>query len=193
MIQLLSGRCRRPIAASLYLVFYFQLLCSLPIWARGEDRVGYHYNFTSPAVAAAPVHVRQHANRERAKAAPFTASRHIGGPNSPEASSFKAVGTDNLVNLFTGDFSYSIPLLDVDGYPVNIFYNGGISMEQEASWVGLGWNINPGSVNRNMRGVPDDFDGTDQVTQVQQVKPNKTWGGEVGIDNELLGIKEPKV
>jgi hypothetical protein len=117
----------------------------------------------------------------------------IGGPSSPEASSFKAAGANNLVNLFTGDFSYSVPLLDVGGYPINLFYNGGITMEQEASWVGLGWNINPGSVSRNMRGVPDDFNGTDTLIQQQNVKPNKTWGGVAGIDGELLGIKKPKV
>lgn len=128
---------------------------------------------------------------ERKKAAP--AARYIGGPNTPEASSFKTVNSDNLVNLFTGDFSYSIPLLDVGGYPVNIFYNGGITMEQEASWVGLGWNINPGSVSRNMRGVPDDFDGTDTLVQTQAVKPNETWGGEIGADAEELGIKNPSV
>ncbi|MFP5039750.1 hypothetical protein [Parasediminibacterium sp. JCM 36343] len=57
--------------------------------------------------------------------------------------SFKSIGTDNMVNLFTGDFSYNIPLLYVGGYPINIFYDGSITMEQEASWVGLGWNINP--------------------------------------------------
>jgi hypothetical protein len=117
----------------------------------------------------------------------------IGGPSSPEASSFKAVGSDNLVNLFTGDFSYSIPLLDVGGYPVNLFYSGGIGMEQEASWVGLGWNINPGSVTRNMRGVPDDFNGQDELIQGQNVKPNRTFGGEIAADVELLGIKKPKI
>ncbi|MEO7768459.1 MAG: hypothetical protein ABIS01_13605, partial [Ferruginibacter sp.] len=117
----------------------------------------------------------------------------IGGPSSPEASRFKAVGADKLVNLFTGDFSYSIPLLDVGGYPVNLFYTAGITMEQEASWVGLGWNINPGAVSRNMRGVPDDFNGTDTLIQTQNVKPNRTWGGELGIDGEIVGIKKPSV
>ncbi len=106
-------------------------------------------------------------------------------------SSFKSVGTNNLVNLFTGDFSYNIPLLDVGGYPVNIYYDGGVSMEQEASWVGLGWNINPGNINRNVRGVPDDFNGNDTLDQVQVMKPNKTWGLGVGGDLELLGIKAP--
>lgn len=112
-----------------------------------------------------------------------------GGPSQPEMTSFKSVGTDNLVNLFTGDFSYNIPLLDVGGYPVNIYYEGGITMEQEASWVGLGWNINPGNIHRNMRGVPDDFNGQDTLTQVQIMKPNKTWGINFGADLELLGRK----
>lgn len=113
----------------------------------------------------------------------------IGGPTQPEMSSFKPAGVDNLVNLFTGDFSYNIPLLDVGGYPVNIFYNGGITPDQEASWVGLGWNINPGTVTRNMRGVPDDFNGEDKMIQSQKMKPNKTWGASLGYDLELVGIK----
>ncbi|MEO6541180.1 MAG: hypothetical protein ABIN74_09330, partial [Ferruginibacter sp.] len=113
----------------------------------------------------------------------------IGGPSQPEMSAFKPVGTDDMVNLFSGDFSYNIPLLDVGGYPVNIFYDGGVSMEQEASWVGLGWNINPGNVNRNMRGVPDDFNGEDVIKQTQNIKPNITWGVNFGADLELVGIK----
>jgi hypothetical protein len=118
-----------------------------------------------------------------------THKKDIGGPSQPEMSSFKSVGADNLVNLFTGDFSYSIPLLEVGGYPVNLFYDGGVSMEQEASWVGLGWNINPGTVSRNMRGVPDDFNGEDVLTQTQDMKPNKTWGVTLNSDMELVGIK----
>lgn len=46
------------------------------------------------------------------------------GPGQPEMSSFKSVNADNTVDLFTGDFSYNIPLLDVGGYPVNIYYQG---------------------------------------------------------------------
>ena len=37
-----------------------------------------------------------------------------------------------MVNLFSGNFSYNIPLLDVGGYPVNLYYNGEIGVEQEA-------------------------------------------------------------
>lgn len=120
---------------------------------------------------------------------PQGAGAYIGGPSQPEMSSFKSVGTDNMVNLFTGDFSYNIPLLDVGGYPVNIYYSGNITMEQEASWVGLGWNINPGNINRNMRGVPDDFDGTDMLKEEQAMKPNETWGVKSSSSLEIMGIE----
>jgi hypothetical protein len=110
----------------------------------------------------------------------------IGGPGQPEMSTFKSVGADNMVNLFTGDFSYNIPLLDVDGYPINIFYNGGPTMDQEASWVGLGWNINPGTINRNMRGLPDDFD-KDEVIKEQSTKPDITVGVTAGLAVEAVG------
>src|ERR1044072_6388110 len=95
------------------------------------------------------------------------------GPTQPEVNSFEPVGTSEMVNLSTGDFVYKIPLLDVEGYPVNISYHGGVSMDQEASWVGLGWNINPGTINRNLRGLPDDYDG-DYVTKKFSMRENKT-------------------
>lgn len=113
-----------------------------------------------------------------------------GGPSQPEMATFKSVGVDQMVNSFTGDFSYNIPLLDVGGYPVNIFYNAGISMEQEASWVGLGWNINPGTISRNMRGLPDDFngDGGDIVTKEQSIAEDKSLGVTLSKGYELVGM-----
>src|SRR5688572_6062491 len=74
--------------------------------------------------------------------------RYTTGPTQPEMATFSSVNNSNMVDLFTGDFSYNIPLLDVGGYPVNLAYRSGISMDQEASWVGLGWNINPGTITR---------------------------------------------
>jgi hypothetical protein len=119
-----------------------------------------------------------------------TLNKLSGGPSQPEMASFKPAGADNLVNLFTGDMSYNIPLLDVGGYPVNLFYSGGITMDQEASWVGLGWNINPGSITRNMRGVPDDFDGTDIITKEQSIKEDITAGVSFSGTAEVFGFGE---
>lgn len=108
------------------------------------------------------------------------------GPSQPEVQGFKPAGADDLVNLFTGDFSYNIPLLDVDGYPVNLSYTAGVGMDQEASWVGLGWNLNPGVVQRNLRGLPDDFDG-DPITRTMSLRPNRTFGLSMGVGLQLYG------
>lgn len=81
----------------------------------------------------------------------------------PEVSGFSIGSTDEMVDKFTGDFSYSIPLVDAEGYPIVLAYNSNISMLDEASWVGLGWNLNVGAISRDMRGIPDDFNGEDIV------------------------------
>ncbi|HZH88158.1 MAG TPA: hypothetical protein VFD78_03175, partial [Chitinophagaceae bacterium] len=72
-------------------------------------------------------------------------------------------------------------------YPVNLAYSAGIGMEQEASWVGLGWNVNPGVVNRNMRGIPDDFSG-DEIVQEYNQKDNWTVGVSTGFSTEVFGF-----
>jgi len=110
-----------------------------------------------------------------------------GGPTQPEVQSFKPADANNLVDFFSGDFSYNIPLLDVGGYPVNLFYKSNISMEDEASWVGLGWNLSPGAINRNVRGLPDDFSG-EPITKSFNIKPHVIFGGSTGADVELYGI-----
>ena len=83
------------------------------------------------------------------------------GPNAPEAASFEPVDATDMVNLLTGDMSYVLPLLNVPspegGYPIALSYHAGIAMEQEASWVGLGWSLNPGAINRSVNGYPDDW------------------------------------
>lgn len=117
-----------------------------------------------------------------------------GGPSQPEVGSFEPVGTSQMVDLYTGDFNYNIPLLNVPGsngsYPINIAYHGGIGMEQEASWVGLGWNINPGAIVRQMRGIPDDFKG-DKLTKRFTIKDDWTVGISPGIGNEIFGVPLP--
>src|SRR4051812_29766654 len=114
------------------------------------------------------------------------------GPSQPEVQSFEPIGTSEMVNTFTGDFNYNIPLLDVGGYPINISYHSGITMDQEASWVGLGWNINPGVINRNMRGLPDDFKGEDKIIKDMYIKPNYTYGMNLGASFEIFSFDKDK-
>jgi hypothetical protein len=108
-------------------------------------------------------------------ALPATSMALTGGPSQPEVQSFSPIGTSEMVNISSGDFNYNIPLLDVGGYPINLLYNAGITQDQEASMVGLGWNINPGAITRQLRGLPDDFDG-DLVEKEFYMRPNRTYG-----------------
>ncbi len=115
-----------------------------------------------------------------------------GGPSQPEVQSFEPVGTSEMVDLFSGDFNYNIPLLDVGGYPINIAYHAGVTMDQEASWVGLGWNINAGVINRDMRGLPDDFKG-DLIEKETHIRPNINTSANLGLpiyERELFGLKK---
>ncbi len=111
-----------------------------------------------------------------------------GGPSQPEVQSFEPVSTSEMVDPFSGDFSYNIPLLDVEGYPINISYHSGITMDQEASWVGLGWNINPGVINRSMRGIPDDFSG-DLIKKEMNIRNNNTYGVTGSFGAEVFGFE----
>ncbi|WP_298892451.1 hypothetical protein [uncultured Psychroserpens sp.] len=109
-----------------------------------------------------------------------------GGPAQPEFNTFTPIGTSDMVNLSSGDFNYNIPLMDVGGYPLNLAYDSGISMDQEATWVGLGWNLNVGQINRQVRGLPDDFKG-DQMTYENNIKNNKTVGLTLSINGQVSG------
>jgi hypothetical protein len=114
------------------------------------------------------------------------------GPSQPEVQTFEPINTSEMVDLFSGDFKYNIPLMDVGGYPLNICYNSGVGMDQEASWVGLGWNLNVGSINRSMRGLPDDFNGEDIVEKEFNTKDNITYGANTKFGFEIFGWEGPK-
>lgn len=108
------------------------------------------------------------------------------GPTQPEFSSFTPISTSDMVDLSSGDFNYNIPIMDVGGYPINLSYNSGISMDQESSWVGLGWNLNVGQIDRNVRGLPDDFDG-DLIETKNNIKDNITVGAQGYVNPQLIG------
>ncbi len=114
------------------------------------------------------------------------------GPTQPEVQGFQAANATDLVNPATGDFSYNIPLMDVEGYPLNISYSTGVNMESEAGMVGLGWKLNIGEVTRQMRGLPDDFKG-DLVKKQFNVRPNITVGVKVKPSLELSGFPLEKI
>ncbi len=120
--------------------------------------------------------------------APIPGYALSGGNKAPEFESFQPFGLDNMVDPSTGDFSYNIPLMNVGFHGINLFYQAGITMDQEATMVGLGWNINSGMINRTIRGIPDDFKG-DLISKEMYTKPNVTVGLKTGLDFELAGTE----
>jgi hypothetical protein len=109
------------------------------------------------------------------------------GPTQPEVESFQPIGVTDMVDPFTGDFSYNIPLMSVGDYPLNLAYQSGVTMDDEASWAGLGWNVHTGAITRQMRGLPDDFWG-DEVTRKVHLRDNLTVGAKVMLGFETFGL-----
>ncbi|MDW3196100.1 MAG: hypothetical protein R8G66_27255 [Cytophagales bacterium] len=108
------------------------------------------------------------------------------GPTAPEYTSFEPVDTTDLVNLLTGDMVYNIPLLEIPGpaggYPLSLSNHAGIQPNEEASWVGLGWTLNPGSISRTVNGYPDD--------QKEAVRTRRDYhtGGTTNVYSVGIGI-----
>ncbi|MEM7551346.1 MAG: hypothetical protein AAF363_16820 [Bacteroidota bacterium] len=112
------------------------------------------------------------------------------GPTAPEATSFEPIDTTDMVNLITGDFTYNTPLLEVPGpaggYPLSLSYHAGIQSQEEASWVGLGWTLNPGAITRSVNGYPDDFNMVEN-TERRFWEGGKTTTWNVGVSVGIAG------
>ncbi|MEK7255351.1 MAG: hypothetical protein AAB316_11445, partial [Bacteroidota bacterium] len=118
------------------------------------------------------------------------------GENSPEFASFEPVATTDLVNGFTGDFAYNRPVLSIPGpdgggYSMSLSYHSGVSSEEEASWVGFGWTLNPGAINRQVQGFPDDFNGT-PVIKYNKIRPNWTQSSTFDFNMEYNSLDKEK-
>jgi len=127
---------------------------------------------------------------------PAVAFALTSGPASPDFSSFEPIATTNMVNEFTGQFVYNIPVLEIPGasgggYSLSLSYHSGDGPESEASWVGYGWSLNPGSISRSKRGLPDDFKDR-EVKYYNEVPKNWTVAGTLQsgaqIFSGILGV-----
>ncbi len=127
--------------------------------------------------------------------APAVSYALTSGPTQPEATSFEPVDTTDMVNLQTGDLTYNIPLLEVPGpeggYPLSLSYHAGIQTNEDASWVGLGWTLNPGAISRSVNGLPDDWDrlqGNTHTYWEGGVSSNYSVGLTVGVANTPVSV-----
>lgn len=115
-----------------------------------------------------------------------------GGSSQVEFTSFEPTGGQEMVNPFTGDFSYTSNLLHVPGpgggYSLSLFYHGGRKVDEVSSWVGLGWNVNAGAINRIPYGHPDDVKSRPSIGYSYNllVQNAKTQGIRVGIPTQFI-------
>jgi hypothetical protein len=117
------------------------------------------------------------------------------GPLQPEYTSYEEPGASDMVNMLTGDFTFSLPVLEVPGpegsFSLPLTYNAGVGLDQEASWVGLGWTMNPGVITRSINQFPDDANGEAQVVTVQDLTGLRGWNasilgvGKFGWNNQV--------
>lgn len=97
---------------------------------------------------------------------------------TPQAASF-AKYVEFPVNLYNGTPEISLPLYTISvgdiSHPISLSYHaGGIKVAEEASWVGLGWNLNVGGViSRQIKGK-DDFEAIE--TFYGKVRPTSNIG-----------------
>ncbi|MEM6524583.1 MAG: hypothetical protein AAGF85_11510 [Bacteroidota bacterium] len=130
-------------------------------------------------------------------AMPYMSYALTSGPTAPEFTNFEPVDTTDMVNLATGDFTYNLPVLDVPGsaggYPISLAYHSGTQMDEEASWVGLGFSLNAGAINRIVNGVADDSHNTkSEVIDDWVGGSTTTYSAGVGLPGVMAGVTYSK-
>jgi hypothetical protein len=82
-------------------------------------------------------------------------------PPSPQAYQFAKYG-EYPINMSTGVPSISIPIHEIKVGPLSMpitlsYHASGIKVDEKASWVGLGWNLQAGGmISRVVKGHPDE-------------------------------------
>ena len=79
-----------------------------------------------------------------------------------------------------GDLHLNVPVLSVPGtngfnFDINFSYSAGIKYDQKATWIGLGWNFDPGSISRTPQGkieVDGKWYGVDYVSDYNTSETN---------------------
>jgi RHS repeat-associated protein len=81
---------------------------------------------------------------------------------SPDITAFSVTSASGT-SQYTGDLHLAIPIMKVPGrngldFDLNLNYRSGIKMEDEASWVGLGFSFGGGAIIQEVHRIPDDHD-----------------------------------
>lgn len=125
-------------------------------------------------------------------AAPGLSYALTSGPTQPEFSSFEPVATTGMVNEFSGGFTYNLPVVQIPGangggYALSLSYHSNHTAAEDASWVGYGWSLNPGAINRGKKGFPDDAHSAD-VKYYNKMPKNETYAAGWSVSGQAFSF-----
>lgn len=116
-------------------------------------------------------------------------------PPTPTAYQLGKYG-DIPVSLYTGVPNISIPIYNLKNRDVSVdvsinYHAGGIKVDEEASFVGLGWSLSAGGViTRVVKGAPDGIDNTGKLyperANIKFFEDNPTQNKQDFINNNKL-------
>lgn len=112
------------------------------------------------------------------------------GPSMPEYTQFEQVEMTDIVNLSSGSFTWSVPVMTVPGpalgFPLVLSYHSNPGQKAEASWVGLGWNLQAGAITRQVNKIPDDFK---DVAIYESIKSSSIhgWSASISYNGVTVG------
>jgi hypothetical protein len=92
-----------------------------------------------------------------------------------------------------GDLSLSIPLMTVPGrngldFPMVAQYRSGIVVAQSASWIGLGWELDIGSITRHPLGGVEDPQGVLTYEQADFAHALPGYGGVIESQPDVYSV-----
>lgn len=115
-------------------------------------------------------------------------------PASPEVASLGKYGNQPL-NKYNGTANINIPIhqISFEGMtiPLNLSYNtGGVMANQDATWVGLGWNVSDGiTITRQVNGF-DDLRNVGYSASIQPTTPGKDNVGWIYSSNSYINNQD---
>jgi hypothetical protein len=119
-------------------------------------------------------------------------------PPSPEAAALGKFG-DIPVGKYSGIPNINIPLYTLKSrdisVPISLSYHAsGIKIEEESSWVGLGWALNAGGIiTRSIRGNDDLLDGDNFSDGIERGFIYSTGSGALPETDNLMEVPEQYV
>ncbi|MFD2904454.1 hypothetical protein [Sphingobacterium anhuiense] len=107
----------------------------------------------------------------------------------------QAMRSEQNMEMYTGSPQISIPIHNLIykdlNIPIDLSYNSiGFKVSQDASWLGLGWNMSFGSIIRSKIGATDNASGLDSISYRDRLSVNTLNIESITPLKNLLSVEE---